>query len=256
MKRLPILFFAALCAVACEEPGAQKPTGKPYVIKGEGIAAIPAGSKTLRAAVEGYGTVAETTVENGGFELSLPATLPDEALSSVATDPRTKGVTVSDAAARFAFLNLEFDGSFVSISLDNSHLSVGETANDDDEGDGDEVVPVAFTSRKALFIYADRPVTLSGEARWEQVAGGKLPIGGDEAAHSVQHTTTWVEITLAEGWNRVCSEESVVLGSERYEVKSIVSHKNLDDCRWNLLTPAPAPTPDPDPTPAPDPTGK
>jgi hypothetical protein len=231
--------------VSCEKTDAGKPTVD-YTINGKGIKAIPSGVKSVRASVEGYGTVAEAPVENGGFELALPATLPDKALSSVADSPCTKGVTASDHEARLAFLSLEFDGSFVSISFDNSHLNVDDDNEDDDSNEGDDVKPVTFSSRKALFVYADRPVTLSGEARWEQVAKTPLPIGNVEAQHLVKHTTTWVEVTLAAGWNRVCAEEGVTLGSDLYELKNVISHKNLDDCRWNVLAPTPAPTPKPE----------
>jgi hypothetical protein len=219
--------------VSCEKTDAGKPTVD-YVIKASGIA-VPANVKAVRGSVEGYGTVAEAPVGNGGFELALPATLPDKALSSVAENNRTKGVTASDPEARLAFLSLEFDGSFVSISLDDSHQKNG----------------VAFGSRKALFIYADRPVTLSGESVREQVAKSPLPGESDEsdehAEHRVRYTDKWVEITLAAGWNRVCEENSVVLGAELYEVNNTISHKNLDDCKWNLLNPTPTPTPTPEP---------
>jgi hypothetical protein len=221
MKRLPILFFAALCAVACEKPGAQNPTGQPYVIKGSGITA-PVPGAAVRGTVEGYGTVAETKLTDGSFELTLPATLPEKALSSVATDDRTKGATASDPEARLAFLCLEFAGSLVAISLDDSHQADGN---------------VTFGSRKALFIYADRPVTLTGESKWEQVA--KSPLSEGEARHQIRYTDTWEDVSLNAGWNRVCAENSVVLGAEFYEVKNTISHKNLDDCQWNVVAPVP-----------------
>jgi hypothetical protein len=235
MKRFPILIFAALCAVACVKPGAQKPTGEPYVIRVSGITA-PAAAKNVKASVEGYGTVAEAPVRDGGFELALPTTLPEKALFTVAEDERTKGATASDGQARLAFLTLELEGSVASISLDDSHLAQGA---------------LAITSRKALFIYADRPVTLTGESRWEQVAksplpddddqsgeggeGGQTDEGEDHPEHRVEYTNSWVEITLAAGWNRVCSEGSVVLGADRYRITNTISHKPLDDCRWNVV---------------------
>jgi hypothetical protein len=220
MKRLSILIFAALCAVACEKSDSQKPS-RPYVIKASGIT-LPATvvkKVEVEASVSGYGTVAQAVIEDGGFELTLPATLPEQALFTVATDEQNKGATASDPQARLAFLTLDVVGDG-RIAFDNSHL---------DESEGS----VLIGSRQALFVYSDRPVTLTGESKWEGVAKIQLP-GGMESVIQLDYTRTWADVSLEAGWNCVCFEANATLEAERALIDETISHKPLDDCRWSI----------------------
>ena len=153
--------------------------------------------------------IAEASFENGGFELRLPSVLSADLLTPVA-DEKIQGVMISTPSANWGFLNfaLRWIGRNIHyrISFNDSHLQT----------DG-------IATKSAVYIYADRPVKLSGVATWTENSAllGMFTI-----------SVTYSNLALTAGWNKVCLEQSIDLDSKM--LQSIYSNKNMSDCKWNL----------------------
>jgi hypothetical protein len=211
-KLIPIFLFAALLAVSCDKADN---TPQEYTIKIDGVE-VPANA--VVAAHAGNYTVVESPVMNGGFELILPSTLPESSLFPVSEADVTKGAVASDSAAKLAFLNLEITPTGW-IDFDDSHLheNIGVT-------------------KQAVFIYADRPVKLSGVAAWTSLEViGVYPTAAPE---EVEYTAVYHDLSLNAGWNRVCGA-SQIISTEPLKVQNTFSNKSLDDCKWNIYVFAP-----------------
>ncbi len=212
MKRTILgLLFTVLIAASCERNGGNEE----YVIEGTGIEA-PNSMSTIKATIANHGTVAESPFVNGGFELTLPASLPESALFQVSTKETTKGASASDPAARLAFLNFEVDLQTASISFDDSHLHDGLSGG----------------TKQAAYIYADRPVKLSGESETIETFQPRPSVV--PATQNVEHTFVYSDLTLKAGWNMIC-EEMYIESSEPLVLRTTFSHKSLSDCRWNIF---------------------
>ncbi len=210
MKRIiPVLLFAALTAASCEQKGGNEE----YVIKGSGIDAGESITTIMATVMDDV--IAQAPIANGGFELTLPATLPENALFALATDERTSGASASNPLARLAFMNLELNMQVAMISFDDSHLNDGLSR-----------------SKQALFIYADRPVTLSGESTWTSTQ----QIGVAFSPEQVEYTNIFDDLVLKAGWNRVCFQ-SYIESSYPWKVRNTFSNNSLNDCKWNLFFP-------------------
>ena len=207
MKRIiPVLLFAALIAASCEQNG----RNEEFVIKGSDIDAGESITTIMATVMDDV--IAQAPFADGGFELTLPATLPENALFALATDERTSGASASNPSTQLAFLNLELDRQGSTISFDDSHLNNGLSR-----------------SKQAIFIYADRPVTLSGESTWTSTQ----QIGAAFSPEQVEHTNIFDDIVLKKGWNRVCLSLRIE-SSEPWEIHTTFSHKSMSDCNWNV----------------------
>ena len=208
MKRIILsLLFVALIAASCE----QNRGNEEFVIKGSGIGAGES-ITTIMATVMGD-VIAQAPFADGGFELTLPVTLPENALFALATDERTSGASASNPLARLAFLNLELDRQGSTISFDDSHLHDGLSRH-----------------KQALFIYATHPVKLSGESTWTETR----QIGVAFSPWQVEYTNVFDDLVLKAGWNRVCFE-SYIESSDPWKVRNTFSNNSLNDCKWNVF---------------------
>jgi len=161
--------------------------------------------------------IAEAPFENGGFELRIPHKLSVGLLVPV-TNKTTQGVSISATSASWAFLDfvVEFKNMFrTTLSLDDSHL----------QNDG-------IVTKKVVYVYTDRPVTLSGMATWteENVQFGM-------SFYEVEYNNTYSNLALVSGWNKVCLETSVDLSDEPLKLYHTYSTKDMSDCKWNMFVP-------------------
>lgn len=248
MKHLilfPFLAIAALAAVSCEKA---EGGNKEFIIKGNielpenetwkivAYAHPYTGRKPFLSLQEK--SVIETPVDNGYFELTLPATLKKSELYPIG-EVLPNHMT-SNPKAGLAYLlgfNIlilhEANGTYASIrdydriSFDDSHLN-------------DQLYP----SKEAVFIYADRPVKISGEDVWLETFDSEmeLPTYGGMIIHyppDIEHTTTY-NLDLKHGWNVVCLESDYDSSSDPHKSHSAYSMKSLDGCKWNLSAGYPA----------------
>jgi len=165
--------------------------------------------------------IAVAFFENSGFTLRLPSILPDKLLVPAA-DKTTQGVFISDPLANWAFLNFSIN------TVDNSNLPFYSILHDDSHIQSDGIA-----SKKVVYVYADRHVTLSGETSWIY---NTLPIDwfGVPTSQQFEFIDTYDHLALSAGWNKICLEETVNQTVKPFTLYRTYSMKNTNDCRWNL----------------------
>jgi len=162
--------------------------------------------------------IAEAFLKDNGFELCLPSVLSANFLRPVVNET-TQGVSISIPSAKWTHLGLEVESKslYYILVLDNSQSQPDGTA-----------------TKEVIYIYADRPVKLSGNnVRWED--NPRQPWSSLWYPYEVETTTTYRNLTLAAGWNMVCLEKSFeTITSDLRKVHFTYSNKDTSDCEWRF----------------------
>lgn len=155
------------------------------------------GAGTVQATVAGagpQGTASGALSSGGAFTLTLPADVTTQALSSdafllpgTAELSCTGTPSISDAAARFAALDVAVQANRQG-QVAPSRVSLIGTAAD----------PVGLKSESGTFIYADRPVSVTGAQTCTITEAGQT-----------YAVTSSLNMTLGRGWNKTTATLAV-----------------------------------------------
>ena len=163
--------------------------------------------------------IAEVSLKNNGFELCLPSMLTVDWLIPVVNE-NMKGVSVSEPSAKWSFLSLEVESTNKSLYhillLDNSYNQ-----------------PNGIATKEVVYVYADRPVKLSGNVtrkdQQPEYSSLRLP-------YETEISSTYENLILSSGWNIVCMERSFEYIREDFRrVYYTYSNKNTSECKWRLI---------------------
>ncbi|WP_288432465.1 hypothetical protein [uncultured Deinococcus sp.] len=155
------------------------------------------GAGTIQATVADAGTQGATSASlasNGTFTLPLPTNVKTRSLSSDEfTLPGSEELgcagtpTVSDPAARFAVLNVNVSAGKQG-PVDPVRISFTGTVN----------APTGLSIESGAFLYADRPVSITGTQTCTLTESGET-----------YTLTSSLNMTLGQGWNKVTATEII-----------------------------------------------
>ena len=164
--------------------------------------------------------ISETFLKDNGFQLFLPNKLSENLLKPIVNENLPKNL-VSDSSAKWAFLGFDVESANSSLYhiliLDNSHSQ-----------------PDGKHTKEGIYVYADRPVRLSGNnVRWED--NPRQPWSSLLYQYEVESTTTYSNLTLTAGWNVICKEYyNEIVSDKLRRAYFTYSNKDLSDCKWRF----------------------
>jgi len=163
--------------------------------------------------------ITEAFLKDNGFELCLPSVLSANYIRPVVNETM-QGISISDLSAKWTHLGLEVESKslYYILVLDNSHC-----------------LPDGTATKEVVYIYADRPVKLSGNnVRWED--NPRQPWSSLLYPYKVEITTIYSNLILVAGWNMVCLEKSLeTISSDLRKVYFTYSNKDISDCEWKFI---------------------
>lgn len=209
MKYAPLLLLPTLLLASCH--GQNTPTVITYTstsgtvrelgTPGANDMVLPTtawtgGAGTVAATVAGAGTQGATSASlasNGTFTLPLPTNVKTQTLSSDDfTLPGSDALqcsgtpTISDASAHFAVLNVSVSAGKQG-SIDPVRISLTGTVN----------APTGLSIESGAFLYADRPVSITGTQTCTLVE--------DDETYTVSAS---LNMTLGQGWNKATATQT------------------------------------------------
>ena len=163
--------------------------------------------------------VAEASIKNNGFELYLPSVLSDNYLIPVVNETM-QGVSISAPSAKWAFLGFEVESTNKSLY----HILVLDNSLNQPDG---------TATKEVVYVYANRPVELSGNATWKQQ---QPPWSSLWLPYETEISVTYKNLTLVAGLNMICMEKSFeTISDDLRKVYYTYSNKKTSDCKWRLI---------------------
>ena len=210
MKYAPLLLLPTLLLASCH--GQNTPTVTTYTSTSGTVrelgtpgandmvaptTAWTGGAGTIRATVQNaptQGATSASLASNGTFTLPLPTNVATRSLSSDDfTLPGSRDLgctgtpTVSDPAAQFAVLNVSVSATKEG-SIQPVRVSLTGTAGK----------PTGLKLESGAFLYADRPVSITGTQTCTLAESGKT-----------YTLTSSLNLTLGQGWNKATATEII-----------------------------------------------